>query len=163
MDVLKRTAVFSAALQVMAERRDSENAAGRPDSDKRQETLQQEVKLLLGDEQNPDVLFHLAVQSYFNAFPGRAGDQDVDLPYLFAWDQALGRLSELKTNEALHRLENIYSRIRLDGGEHLFLRGLIKKAKADLKNETIKKTTEQTSPQSLSGRSQCGGCTKVTV
>ena len=94
--------------------------------------IDHDVREVLSKVRDCDVLSKIAVLSYVIAFPQKAGDEDVDKVFDASWNEALRRLSSMRSTEAIAALRAIDGALNTQGGEKMVLQSLIRDAEARL-------------------------------
>jgi hypothetical protein len=86
------------------------------------------VEGIVGETNEPGVLFRLAVTSYVSAYPQTTGLQRVDLVFDSAWTASVNRLGSLGTPEALAALRALDDVLQTDAGDSLILKMAMERA-----------------------------------
>jgi hypothetical protein len=91
------------------------------------------VDLIVGEINDPEVLFRLAVTSYVSAYPQEAGLQRADSAFDAAWRASVHKLGSLGNTEALAALRSLDHVLQTDAGESLTLKETIEKGERAIK------------------------------
>lgn len=97
--------------------------------------LNRTVGKLVGEIDDPAVLFRLSVISRVSQHPGKAGLEPVDLVFGTAWRLSIMRLGSLHTAEALRALRSFEAMISMDGEVSFTVTEAIENAERGLKSK----------------------------